>query len=191
MRAPTCPYCGKKAELVSSVKVYGRDHGNLWICHPCQAWVGVHKNDGLNRPLGRLANAELRQWKRAAHRAFDPLWQRKIERDGCSKSQARKAGYTWLAAELGIQFDKCHIGMFDVDLCEKVVEVCSPERLAMISLGRKNGLPHDTSVDGEEGEPCRCWIENQSGELVLATVFDERTPEVCSQAAGLVIRRAS
>jgi hypothetical protein len=72
-----------------------------------------------------LADAELRGWKKKAHSVFDPLWRKKIEREGCSKSFARKAGYRWLSEQLDIPFEKCHIGEFDVDMCQRVVEVCT------------------------------------------------------------------
>lgn len=87
-----CPYCHAEAVLVDSAEVYSRSYGNIWLCRPCHAWVGVHTNDGLNRPLGRLADTELREWKQRAHAAFDPLWKGKMRRDGCSKGQARAAG---------------------------------------------------------------------------------------------------
>ena len=190
MTKPTCPYCGKLAELVDSSVVYRRSHGNIWICYPCDAWVGVHRDDGLNRPLGRLANAALREWKQRAHAAFDTLWQRKMTKDKCSKSHARKTGYLWLADQLGINFRECHIGLFDEAQCRKVVEACSPENLKIIALSRELGLPHDTVGPGEEEEePCRCWIERQGDDFVMMTVVDERTPGVCSQAAGRIVKR--
>jgi len=125
--APICPYCGAHAVLADSAEVYhGRDYGKIWLCRWCEAWVGVHKGDGQNRPLGRLANKELREAKRRAHAVFDPLWARKLERDGCSKAEARGAGYRWLAQQLGIPREECHIGRFDVEQCARVVEVCEP-----------------------------------------------------------------
>lgn len=71
-KPPICPYCERPAEfLASSARVYhGRDYGPVWACLPCAAWVGCHK--GTTQPLGRLANAELRKAKMAAHAAFDP-----------------------------------------------------------------------------------------------------------------------
>jgi len=96
----------------------------IWICRPCNAYVGVHKNNQEYIPLGRLANAELRSWKEKAHSAFDPMWKAKIRRDGCSKSKARKAGYKWLADQLGIKASDCHIGEFDIDSCKKVIKAC-------------------------------------------------------------------
>lgn len=134
MNSLICPYCNSIATLESSTRVYfGRDFGLLYLCsnYPeCDAYVGVHK--GTTRPLGRLANEELRHWKKKAHAAFDPLWKlklikRKRERgEGYKKVYARGSGYKWLAEKLGIDFRDCHIGMFNVDMCKRVVEICEP-----------------------------------------------------------------
>lgn len=121
-----CPYCGEKAKLLeNSAELYnGRDYGPAWACVPCGAWVGCHP--GTRTPLGRLADKELRQAKIAAHAAFDRLWKAKLRREGGRKKLARGAGYKWLAAQLGIEREECHIGMMDVALCRRVVEVCRP-----------------------------------------------------------------
>jgi len=110
-----CPYCDMQAELTDSAEVYnGRSYGLIYLCRKCWAYVGVHK--GTKTPLGRLANSELRRMKIYAHRAFDHIW-----KDG---HESRKGAYKWLANELGIDGKDCHIGMFDVDMCQKVVDVC-------------------------------------------------------------------
>ena len=44
--------------------------------------------------------------------------------DDCSKTKARKAAYRWLSKQLGISAKICHIGMFDVETCKRVVEIC-------------------------------------------------------------------
>lgn len=117
-----CPYCNNEAQLVSGEVVYPHRPDlydkHFWVCVPCDARVGCH--DGTTKPLGRLANAELRQAKMAAHAAFDPLWQRWKALTGLPRSKA----YAWLAQQLGIPHKDCHIGMFDVDQCERVVQVC-------------------------------------------------------------------
>ncbi len=127
---PVCPYCDRVAELVDGSAIYPRRRDlharKFWRCAPCDAWVGTHANSSKHAPLGRLANAELRQAKQAAHRAFDRLWKAKIRRDGCQKFEARQAAYAWLAERLGIDPKDAHIGMFDVDQCRRVVEVCKP-----------------------------------------------------------------
>lgn len=130
MSEVVCPYCHQNTEYVSSEVVYGgRDFGMIYLCKMCEAWVGVHK--GSREPLGRLANKELREWKIKAHDAFDPLWQAKLtkrrkERGHYKKAWARNSGYRWLAEQLGITREECHIGMFDIETCKKVVEICKP-----------------------------------------------------------------
>lgn len=95
----------------------------VWYCEPCNAWVGVHK--GTDKPLGRLANAELRELKKEAHKYFDPLWEMKMKQ-GYKKGHARAKAYKWLAGEMGIDGKLCHIGMFDEDQCGRVIEICKP-----------------------------------------------------------------
>jgi hypothetical protein len=124
MNAPICPYCGAESIYTDSSEVYSCSYGMIYLCRPCQAWVGVHK--GTDNALGRLANAELRQWKQEAHKWFDPLWQRKISRDGVGKFTARNQAYKWLSKTLEIPLTVCHIGMMDVEDCKRVVEVCKP-----------------------------------------------------------------
>ncbi len=115
---PQCPYCDKPSALVTGDVIYPHrpDLSEKWLylCYPCGAYVGCHP--GTTKPLGRLANYELRRAKQAAHAAFDPLW-----RDGKKK---RKEAYTWLAEQLGVHVNDCHIGYFDVDMCRRVVEAC-------------------------------------------------------------------
>lgn len=126
----TCPYCLKKTVYVDSEEVYGRSYGMIYLCRPCDAWVGVHK--GTNHALGRLANDELREAKKEAHYYFDKLWKAKMLQ-GISKNKSRGAAYKWLASQLGIKAPETHIGWFDVDMCNRVVEICRPhvERLKL------------------------------------------------------------
>lgn len=116
-----CPYCGGNTEYVDSSCVYGRTYGMIYICKPCDAYVGVHK--GTDKALGRLANNELRYWKKEAHAKFDPLWQRKMTK-GFSKKEARGSAYKWLSEQMGLHIDLTHIGMMDVEQCKRVVELC-------------------------------------------------------------------
>ena len=117
----TCPYCESKTEFIDSSYIYGRSYGMIYCCKPCIAYVGVHK--GTDKALGRLANAELREAKKEAHRYFDLLWKKKIE-FGYSKSEGRSKAYKWISDEMKIKPADTHIGMFDVDRCNRVVELC-------------------------------------------------------------------
>lgn len=125
---PDCPYCQRPSELVDGSIIYP-NHGdkfaakNFFRCLPCGAWVGCHQ--GTFNPMGTLANAELRGVRNAAHRVFDPLWERKMRRDRCSKKVAREAAYHWLAKELSVDRADCHIGLMDIATCDRVIDICS------------------------------------------------------------------
>lgn len=99
--------------MVSGMKLYPHrldlHKKKFWVCFPCGAWVGAH-SDG--RPLGRLADAELRKAKMAAHAEFDPLW--------TSGVFSRSRAYAWLSGMMQIPKAQCHIAMFDVDQCKTV-----------------------------------------------------------------------
>src|SRR5206468_10729013 len=113
---PMSPYCHQWSELVDSKEIYrGKSYGWVYLCRPCNAYVGCHR--GTTRPLGKLANAELRRARNEAHDAFDPIWQ-----FGPLK---RAEAYAWLAEQLGIARDATHIGEFDLEQCRRVIEVCS------------------------------------------------------------------
>lgn len=121
IKAEKCPYCGGKPEYKDSGCVYKKSYGMIYICQPCQAWVGVHK--GTDRPLGRLADKELRDAKILAHFYFDALWKHGVS-NGRKKGEVRKAAYKWLSNELGIIPIHTHIGMFDLETCKKASELC-------------------------------------------------------------------
>ncbi len=122
MKEVNCPYCGSQAEFVDSKEVYGRSYGMIYLCRckPEFSYVGTHKD--TDKPLGRLADRMLREYKKKAHAAFDPIWR-------SAKMMTRTEAYKWLSKELGIPGAECHIGMFDVEMCEKVIAVSMKKRL--------------------------------------------------------------
>ena len=113
----TCPYCSEPAALVTGEAIYPHRPDlytkKFWRCAPCDAHVGCHP--GSEKALGRLADAELRRAKMQAHAVFDPLWK--------SGKYSRSGAYQMLAHKLGLKKADCHIGMFDVDQCKRVIEV--------------------------------------------------------------------
>jgi ssDNA-binding Zn-finger/Zn-ribbon topoisomerase 1 len=119
-----CPYCGSKAELRNSSIIYGKDYGMMYICNNyplCDSYVGIHKRSF--KPLGTLANKELRLLRSQAHTYFDAIWKyRKKQGD----RYARKKGYKWLSKKLNTKLKYTHIGMFDKNRCNKVIELCEP-----------------------------------------------------------------
>lgn len=120
----TCPYCQHLAVLkTDSCGVYGgRDYGPMYICEPCQAWVGCHP--GTQIALGRLADKELRRAKSAVHAVFDPLW--KIKQFRTHERDCRTKAYRWLARQMKIAPKDCHVGQFDLDQCALAVAICTP-----------------------------------------------------------------
>lgn len=121
-RAERCPYCFQKTELVSNDQIYGKVYGSgkAYLCRPCNAYVGTHA-DG--RPLGSLANEELRLWRNIAHSYFDAIWQKRIE-NGKSRHFARQDAYRWLRKQMHKGPDNTHIAMFTVEECQQVVQLC-------------------------------------------------------------------
>lgn len=118
-----CPYCDSEVRRISSLEFYGRDFGtDVIACSRfpvCDSYVGCHANTG--KPLGTLANEELRWLRNNAHSAFDPFWKQ--------NNMTRKEAYFWLAQEMNIDVDKCHIAMFDEKQCRKVIEICMNKKL--------------------------------------------------------------
>ena len=121
-----CHYCSQPAKLVGGSQIYPTRADlfdlKFWQCKPCGAYVGCHKPTRYNKfdptvPLGRLADGQLRKAKSAAHLVFDRIW-----KDGY---KTRSEAYAWLAANLNIELGDCHIGEFDVDMCNQVQGVCA------------------------------------------------------------------
>ena len=112
-----CPYCKKEAKLVTGKFVHPfqsrHKNKNYYICVACDAYVGCHK--GTRKALGTLANAELRILRMKVHTAFDPLWR--------SKVITRKEAYIALSKKLNIPLTKCHIAAFDIETCNRILEI--------------------------------------------------------------------
>lgn len=170
MKSITCDYCRQPAPLVTGRELYPHRpdlwEKNFYRCAPCDAHVGCHPPEDSPRggmgdgtvPLGRLANAELRRLKSAAHASFDPLWQ--------GSRMRRRDAYLWLAQELGIEPHECHIGMFDEDQCRRAIAAVhryvngpkqhKPLRLDTLPARRSGSkrAPADCGCDALPWEDC-------------------------------------
>jgi len=114
-----CQYCNKPAKLVQADVIYPHrpDLADkyFWVCNPCNAYVGCHRagvghGDGT-RPLGILANPELRLARAAIHAKLDPLW----KSGKCTRRQA----YAALADAMDIPAWECHVAMFNLEQCKQ------------------------------------------------------------------------
>ena len=115
-----CPYCKNEAPWVENQAIYGRNFGKSYMCYyckPCNAYVGCHNN--TRKPLGTMANKELRDWRIKAHAVFDLLWKNEIKSKGFSKKIRREKAYGLLEGNFGF---KVHIAESDVEMCKKIIE---------------------------------------------------------------------
>lgn len=116
---PFCDVCKIDSVLVTGKVVYPHRPDladkKIYRCPSCGARVGCHP--GTTKPLGNLVGAQERTWRMAAHEAFDKTW--KTKRWG-----NRQQAYAKLAEFMALPPEKCHIGMFTVEQCKMVVEVC-------------------------------------------------------------------
>lgn len=107
-----CPYCGKPSKWCDNKEVYGKRYGKSYMCYWCKycdAYVGCHQNS--RRPLGTMANKELRGWRMKAHRLVDPLWQ--------GGGYKRRTVYLRLSEAFGKQV---HIAESDIETCKEIIK---------------------------------------------------------------------
>jgi hypothetical protein len=116
-----CRYCGGVIRLVPARSIYGDaakrlglEHEKIYQCQNCNARVGCHK--GTNRPLGNVANEVLRLKRMETHQVFDAFWS--------SHGMSRTQGYKWLASQMNLSETRTHIGGFEMDQCQQVIDLC-------------------------------------------------------------------
>lgn len=100
MAGPTCPECGSQPRPKKT------RFGPRYDCCGLTAWG--------NKPLTDQATRDAR---RAAHAAFDPIWE-----DGLVD---RDAAYELLAAELGVPEPEAHMNEMVRELAERVPEAAA------------------------------------------------------------------
>lgn len=104
--------CGCKTEFVDSKIIYhGKSYGMIYFCKNCGGYVGVHP--GTNIPLGTCADKETKILRMKAHKAIENKF-------GDNKNKA----YKWLQSTMGLKKENAHIGLFDKEQCQKVIELC-------------------------------------------------------------------
>lgn len=150
-----CPYCLMKAVLVKGHKISSveaeRGDDYFWLCSPCQAYIDCHKRGDGTAPLGTLANAELRLKRQEAHEAFDPIWK--------GGKVSRLKMYFYLSKYLGISRRSTHIGLFDGDMCDRVVSFA--ENFCFDEFGEpKSPKPAKLRVFGDGREDRRTTKRN-------------------------------
>lgn len=119
-----CRYCGGVIRLVPASSIYGKSTDRLGMrgekiyqCQNCNARVGCHR--GTIRPLGKVANEVLRLKRVETHQVFDAFWSQ--------RNMSRTAAYKWLAEKMDLPAGHVHIGGFEMDQCQSVIELCLSE----------------------------------------------------------------
>ena len=108
-----CPYCKKEAIWCENKEIYGRNYGKSYMCYlckDCDAYVGTHNNS--KKPLGTMANTELRSFRVLAHSKIDPLWK--------NGDMSRKDVYKMLKDKFGKEI---HIGESDIETCKLITNL--------------------------------------------------------------------
>lgn len=131
----TCPERGCGGSMFLRQSRFGPFYGCQHFPR-CRSTHGAAPN-GL--PLGIPADVPTKAARMVAHTAFDPLWRdalelypniperpRKARQEAIYKvrSRARTRTYAWLAEQLGITTDECHIGLFDAETCKRAITAC-------------------------------------------------------------------
>lgn len=125
MRKPEiCRYCGGVIRLVpakqvlgASARRLGQEREYIYQCQNCNARVGCHK--GTDQPLGNVANETLRLKRMETHKVFDAFWK--------SQHMTRHNAYKWLSQQLRLPMSETHIAGFEMDQCQRVIELCGTE----------------------------------------------------------------
>ena len=138
IQPPPCLHCGDPARKVAGRVIYPNrpDLYRLifWKCDPCQAYVGSHKRSG--KPKGYPGNEEVRNARKHVHKVFDPIWQNADQDPAYAGSEktkeakqvirfaARSRAYAWLAHQMGISKETCHIAMLGIEECRMAWPLC-------------------------------------------------------------------
>lgn len=147
-----CQYCGQPcAYLPTSIPIYGTDYGPMYQCQPCGAYVGCHPDTDI--PLGHVANAELRDRRKAVKAIFNPLWQRGPK---MGRAQRRSWCYAWLARKMEIPPDDCHVGHFGIKECNEALKWLKgvrqrPDRIFNPTQAERSAL--QKLVESKRGAP--------------------------------------
>ena len=126
-----CPYCGNKAVWVSNAVVYGEPLGKshmIYYCSDCGAYVGCHNN--TRKPLGTMANAELRKLRIRAHNHIDKLY----KNGGITRKELYKGLKLYFGKEV-------HVGESNKEMCMELINLeLIKIKLLLFSSGVKIGM---------------------------------------------------
>ena len=109
-----CPDCSAKMALRPS------RFGLFYGCTNYPQCRGTHGAHSDGKPLGTPANSEVKRLRIQTHALFDELWK--------SGEMTRNQAYSWLKDALNLTEDEAHIGKFDKDQCERLINFLNATR---------------------------------------------------------------
>ena len=108
-----CPDCGHP--LILKESPYGLFYGcSRYGATGCK---GSHSANADGTPMGIPADEKTRGLRKAAHNAFDPLWN-----GDETVFDSRSAAYHWMQQAMGLNVEDAHIAKFDGPTCVRLVE---------------------------------------------------------------------
>lgn len=125
MTPPACPYCHETAKLasISETGVPFVHDRNIWRCYTpnCDSWIGVRRDDPLSRPIGTMANPELRALRNLV---------RQILRGGNGSGSISGPRFNKrlkeIAAQLGLR-GKLNVSALSKPQCLAALKIINPE----------------------------------------------------------------
>lgn len=114
-----CNLCGGNVEYIPNSMIYGKSYGSGWCyrCSQCKAFVGTHKTNPL-KPLGVLADKEMRILRMKCHKILDSTWKTPNE---------RTKAYDDLAVRLGYEKGDCHFSWMSKEELKTALAVLEEE----------------------------------------------------------------
>jgi hypothetical protein len=136
-RGPPCPEHPRHQMMLAR-----GEHG--WYFH-CPLWPQCEMMGQANEAgelIGHVADAHTRRMRIDAHRAFDPLWRTK------DAPMSRGDAYEWLADQMGMTRETCHIRYMSAEQCQRVVELSTARMLEHHGIHDIPGV-HDLDAAAE------------------------------------------
>lgn len=134
MNIVLCPYCNRKARLITGKQLYRSikriKHYRFWRCDSCDAHAKCSR-DG--KPIGSLANAELRQLRRKAHDLMEWI----VASGTMDESELHKM----LCQSVGRKSKRVMLVHYSKDDCQAIVDLLEPIQHDLRPEGGTQNLP--------------------------------------------------
>ena len=110
-----CPEC----ESTMVLRKYSK-YGPFYGCSTYPKCLASHGTHPDGAPLGIPADRITKRARIEAHKVFDQLWKD-------NGPMTRKDAYSWLRRQMKMTKEECHIGKFDEESCNKIIDFVAEE----------------------------------------------------------------